>query len=198
MCSSLGKAAPVVLRAIAISSFPRWVIHADHKHETIQLRLRQRIGPFLLNGVLRGQHEEWRIQDVGAPRHRDAVLLHGFEHGGLRLRGRPIDFIRQNDVREHGAFGELEGPLAAGQFLQDVGAGDVHRHQIGGKLNATEAQRHGLRQPADEECLGQPWDAHEQRVPPGEQTDDQLLDHLMLADDDFPQFVRQTGVDLTH
>ena len=36
----------------------RRVIDQDFKHEPVELRLGERIGPFLLDGILRRQHEE--------------------------------------------------------------------------------------------------------------------------------------------
>ena len=86
-----------------------------------------------------------------------------------------------------GPFANSNARLSAGKFLQDIGAGNVHRHQVRRELDAAEAERHRLRQPADEQRLRQPRHAHEQRMAAREKADGQLLDHLILADDDFLQ-----------
>ena len=122
------------------------VIDADHEHEAVELGFGQRVGAFLFDGVLGGEHEERRIQGVGAAGDGDFVLLHRLEHGGLRFGGGAVDFIGEDDVREHRALGEFESAFTAGEFLQNVGAGDVHGHQIGRELDAAEAQAH---------CFGQ-------------------------------------------
>ena len=119
------------------------------------------------------------------------VLLHRLEHRGLRLRWGAVDFVGQHDVGEHRAVDELELAPAAGAVLQNIGAGDVHRHQVGRELDAAELQRHRLGQLADQQRLGQAGHAHQQRVAAGEQADRQPLDHSVLPDDDSPQFLPQ-------
>ena len=57
-------------------------------------------------------------------------------------------------------------------------------------------QRHRLGELADQQRLGQPGHAHQQRMPAGEQADRQPLDHVVLADDDPAQFLAQPGVQL--
>ena len=63
-----------------------------------------------------------------------------------------------------GARGELEFAPTAGKFLQNIGAGDVHRHQVGRELNPAESERHCLGEPADEQRLRKAGHAHQQRV----------------------------------
>src|SRR4029079_4464231 len=62
------------------------------------------------------------------------------------------------------------------------------------KLDATEFQRRGFRELADQQGLGQPGDAHEERVPAGEQADPLPLDGWWLPDDHSCQFLPQPGV----
>ena len=72
-------------------------------------------------------------------------------------------------------------------FLNDFGAGDVGRHQVGRELDAAELQRQRVGQRADHQRLGQARHADQQAVAAGEQGDQQLLDHLPLADDHLRQ-----------
>ena len=81
-------------------------------------------------------------------------------------------------------------------FLNDFGAGDVAGHQVGRELNALERQVQRLGQRADEQRLGQAGHAFEQRVAAGEDGDQHLLDHFVLADDDFGQLVADAVIGL--
>ena len=79
---------------------------------------------------------------------------------------------------------ELEMALAgAVVFLQDLGADDVARHQVGRELDAAELQVQRLRQRAHQQRLAEARHAFEQAVAAGEQADQQLLDDVVLADD---------------
>ena len=128
--------------------------------------------------------------------HRDVLLLHRLEHRRLRLRWGAVDLVGQHDVGEDRPVDELELAPAAGRVLEDVGAGDVHRHQVGRELDAAELQRHRLGQLADQQRLGQPGHAHQQRMAAGEQADRQPLDDVVLADDDPGQLLPQPRVNL--
>ena len=70
-----------------------------------------------------------------------------------------------------------------GIFFDDVGAGDVGRHQVGRELDALEFQAQNLRQRADQQRLGGSGQAGDQAVAADEQRDHHLLDHFLLADD---------------
>ena len=84
-----------------------------------------------------------------------------------------------------------EGPGAAAGarvFLDDVGAGDVGRHQIGRELDALEHQAERLRQRANQQRLGGPGRPVIRQWPPTNKRDQHLLDDLFLSDDDFADF----------
>ena len=105
--------------------------------------------------------------------------------GGVRL----ISSARIT-LREQRAFEEAE-LAAAGRavLLDDFGAGDVGRHQVGRELDAAERQVQRAGQRADHQRLGQARHAFQQAVAPAEQRDQQFLDHLVLADDHLGQLV---------
>ena len=160
------------------------VANEDLEHEAVLLRLGQRIGAFLLDGVLRRQDEERIGQPVTNPADRDLAFLHGLEQCGLRLGRRAIDLVGQDDVGEQRPFQEPELAVSGGAILLDhLGAGDVRRHQVGRELDTAEGQRQALGQRANHERLGQSGNAFENAVAPAEESDKQFLDDLVLADD---------------
>ena len=81
------------------------VVDQDVEHEPVELRLGQRVGPFLLDRVLRGQDEERVGQPVPLAADGDLPLLHGLEQGRLGLGRGPVDLVGQDDVGEDRARG---------------------------------------------------------------------------------------------
>ena len=93
------------------------------------------------------------------------MLLHGLEERALRLGGRAVDLVGEDDIREDGAV--LEREPATGIGLADHhGAGDVRRHQVGRELDARELQGKRVSDGPDERRLAQPRDALEKHVSP--------------------------------
>ena len=154
----------VVAARICSSSVGRRVIDLDVEHEPIELRLGQRIGPFLLDRVLRGDRKERLGQRIGRLADRHFALLHRLQQRGLRLRRRAVDFVGQQDVGEDRPFDKAEIPPAVFVFFQHVGAGDVRGHQVGRELNALEADVENPRQRADHQRLGQARHAFQQAM----------------------------------
>ena len=68
------------------------------------------------------------------------------------------------------------------------------RHQVGRELDAAEAQVQRVGQRADHQRLGQARHADEQAVAAGEDGDEQLLEHALLADDDLAQLLADAAV----
>jgi hypothetical protein len=144
------------------------------------------------SSALRGEHEEGVGQFVDIASHRHPPLLHGLEHRGLRLGRGAVDLIGQDDVGEDRSRNESEYAFAgSGILLDDLGAGDVAGHEVRGELDAFEGEVEGLGQGRDEQCLGEAREADQQGVIAGENRDQQLIDHLILADDHLRQLMRQ-------
>ena len=78
----------------------------DHhlEHEAVHLRFGQRIGAFLLDRILRGQHEERRRQRDRFAAERDLAFLHRFEQRALHLGRRAVDFVGEDEVGEDRAL----------------------------------------------------------------------------------------------
>ena len=88
-----------------------------------------------------------------------------------------------------GPFTNSQRPAAV-LFVEDLGAGDVRRHQIRRELNALEAEIENLGDRLDEQRLCQPGYARQQAVAAGEERDEHLLDDFVLSDDDFAQLAQ--------
>ena len=132
------------------------VVDDDVKHEPVELGFRQWIRALLLDGVLRGEHEQRPLQRVAHATNRDLVFLHRLEEGRLRLGRRPVDLVRENDVCEDWSRNEANVARAGGAILLDhLGADDVGRHQVRRELDAAELQVHRLRECFDQQRLRQ-------------------------------------------
>ena len=81
------------------------------------------------------------------------------------------------------------------RFLQDIGAGNVHRHQVGSELDAAKVQRHRFGQLAYQQRFGQSGYPHQQRVTACKKTDDQLFDRILLTHDHTSQLGSQLLAD---
>ena len=160
----------------------------DVEHEAIELRFGQRIRAFELDRVLRREHVERLFELIGAALNGDAMLLHRLEQRRLRLRRRAVDFVGEQDVAEDRPGREHHLPPAGRRiFVDDVGAGDVRRHQVGRELNAVELQLEHLGQRVDQQRLGQPGHADDQAVAADEERQQHLPDHVVLPDDRLAQ-----------
>ena len=174
----------------------RQIIEHGVEQEAIELRFGQRIGAFQLDGVLRRQNKERRFDLVLMPAHRARQLLHGFEQRRLRLGRRAVDFVGQQDVGEDRPGHEGPGAAAgAGLFLNDVGAGDVGRHQVRRELDALEHQAERLGQRPHQQRLGRSRQAGDQAVAAHEQRDHHLFDDLFLSDNDLADFAHDAALD---
>ncbi|MNO74502.1 hypothetical protein D3C76_655040 [compost metagenome] len=147
--------------------------------EAVELGFRQRVGAFLLDGVLRGHYQEQRRQFIGTAPDTDLALGHGFEQCRLNLGRGAVDFVRQHQVMEDRALLEHE---AAGFRAIDLGTGDVGRQQVGGELDAMELRFDAFCQFLDGLGLGQARSALDQHVAVGKQGDEQALDEFFLAE----------------
>ena len=77
--------------------------------------------------VLRRDHEERVGELVRLAVDRDLALLHRLEEGGLRARGRTVDLVGQEDVREDGARQEEVLARADGVLAVELRRGRVRR-----------------------------------------------------------------------
>ena len=107
----------------------------------------------------------------------------------MSLRRRPVDFVREENVCEDGAFDEAELPPPGIVLIEDVCAGDVGRHQVGSELNPLELHVQDLSDRRNRQRLRQAGHADQQAMSTGEDRRENLLDDLRLPHDDFVQFL---------
>ena len=166
--------------------------HDDVEHEARELRLRQRVGSLELDRVLRREHEERPLERVRAAARGDVVLLHRLEQGRLRLGRRAVDLVGQDDLREDRSADERELAVPA-RLLDDLGAGDVGRHQVRRELDPLEREVQHLGQGAHEQGLRQTRNARDQAVPAAHERRQHEVDRLVLADDHLAQLAQDAG-----
>src|SRR6185369_11602924 len=97
-----------------------------------------------LDWILRGQNEKRFLQDMADAAGGDLVLLHGFEQSCLSLGGRSVDFVGEDHVGKHWPANKKH-PAALAGILEDLSAGDIRRHEVGGELDALEFEMENLR-----------------------------------------------------
>ena len=160
--------------------------HRNLEHEAIFLRFGQRIGSFILDGILRGEHGEAGRQPMRFAVDGHRPFLHGLEQGRLRLRRGAIDFVGEQERSEHRTFDQSEFVALK---IKHVGAGDVGGHEVGRELNAGELAAEHVGQRADEQRFADARHAFDKRVVAGENDDERFLHDVVLADNDFGDFV---------
>ena len=72
-------------------------------------------------------------------------------------------------------------------FLDEVGTGDVRRHQIGRELDARELEVEHLGDGVHDQGLRETGDAGDDAIAPHEERQEHLLDRLFLADDELAE-----------
>ncbi len=165
---------------------PAGIADSHLEHEPVELRFRQRIGTLALDRVLGGEHHKRLFQRIGGAADGHLMLLHSLQQRRLHLGGRPVDFIRQDDLGEERSLLDVKF-LAL--LVEDHGADHVGRQQIRGELDAGERRVDDFGQGAHRQSLGQPGHSLQQNVPAGEQPDQQPLHHRVLSHDAAGHFL---------
>ena len=131
------------------------------EHKPVDLRLGQRIGTLLLDGVLGCQHKEWLGQTECLVANGYLPLLHSLQECALHLCGRTVNLVGQHKVGEDGAFFHCELLALLGV---DEGAHKVGGQQVRGKLYAAELGIHSFCEGGDGKCFCQTGNTFEEDV----------------------------------
>ncbi len=175
------RGAPVVASSMARSAAASGIGEVHLQQEAVELGLGQRIGALLLDRVLRRQHVErgrQRMVEPATATRCSCIACSSADcvRGLARLISSAISSW-QNTGPAH----EAEAAPAARVLLQDLGAGDVGRHQVGGELHAPRVEPEHGAQRLDQQRLAEPGRADQQRVAAGQQRDEHLGHHLLAA-----------------
>ena len=128
------------------------VAHADADEEAVKLGIGEHRRAGRTDRVLRGEDDKRVRQSIRLAVHRDLVFLHRFQQRGLRLAGRSVDLIRQQQIR-HDRAGLVDELVRL--FVVDREADDIRRHGVRRKLHTARLQSkdfrkgHGCRGLAD-------------------------------------------------
>ena len=107
------------------------------EEEAVELRFRQRIGAFELDGILCGEHDKRRRENMRLAEYRHLFFFHRFKYRRLSFWCGSIDLVGQNDVSEDRPLLELKFPPAVG-LGEHFGSHDIRRHQVRSELNSFE------------------------------------------------------------
>ena len=157
-----------------------WVVEQHFHHKAVHLRLGQRVGTFLFDGVLRSQHHKQCGQRVAVAGDGDLPFFHGFKQGRLHLGRGAVDFVGQDQVAKQRPGLKTDQVLAV-HLVQHLGAGDVRWQQVRGELDTAHLRLQVPGQRLDGAGLGQTRQAFEEQMTVGQQADDDLADNLVLA-----------------
>src|SRR3990170_1431103 len=152
----------------------------DAHEEPVDLRLRQRVRAFVLDRILRREHDERARQGMRLPLEGRLPLLHRLEERGLRLRRRAVDLVREQDVREHRPLAEHE---LARLPVEDVRARDVRRQQVRRELHPLERTPERRRERLRHQRLREAGVVLDEDVAVAQDREEHLLEHVALADD---------------
>ena len=157
------------------------VVNTAVEQEAVQLRFRQVVGAFLLEGVLRGKYHERRGERQGFAFNGHLPLLHDFEQRRLRFCRGTVDFVGKQQVGEDWAAAEFEAAFAG---VVNHAAGDVGGQEIRRELDAVKLSVDGFGEAFHQEGFAQPRHSFDQHMAAAEQGDERFFNDLFLADDD--------------
>ena len=152
------------------------------EQEAIELRLGQRVGALLIDGILRRHHAERLGHRDGAAPHRHLALLHHFEQRGLRLGRRTVDFVGEHQIGDDRALLERKLMATARRLGQHGRADNVGGHHVGRELDTREWQVDRAADRADQHRLAQARHTFKQDVPARHQRGKHAIDHITLTD----------------
>jgi hypothetical protein len=163
--------------------------HQDLHEEAIELGFGKRVGAFHLDGILRGHHQEWRFEFMRCGAAGNGAFLHGFEQCGLRFRSGAVDLVGEDEVGEDGAGLKAEGFRAAIVRFDNHTSDDVGGHEVRSELDARIFEVQDAAERSEQRGFAEAGYAFEQNVAAGEEADEDAIDHLLLADDDFADLI---------
>jgi hypothetical protein len=150
--------------------------HVDFHQEAIELRLRQRIGAFLFEGVLGRQDVERCWQRMILAGDGDAVLLHGLQQSRLGARAGAVDLVAISSWQNTGPWMKRNErrPVSLSSSTSEPTISG--RHQVGVHCTRLSSRPTTTPSVSTSRVLARPGHADQQRVTAGEQRDKGLID----------------------
>ena len=170
---------------------PFRIVDFQFEDETVDLRLRQRICPFLFDRVLCGENQERIGHFEGLSRDGRLFLLHALQKGALHFRRRPVDLVRQHNICKHGSL--LHRKAVFGRIV-DAGSDYVRGKKIRRELNPGKGPVQALGKRFDRKGLGQTGKSFQKNMPVGQHRRNQTVDQNALTRND-PAHLRFQGTD---
>ena len=121
---------------------------------------------------------------------RHLALLHRFEQRALHFRGRAVDFVREQQVREHGSLLRRE---LAGLRRIDERSHDIGRQKVRREGDALEVETERLGERIHAERLGEARHTFQKNVSIRDEREDEPVDELLLSDDDLADLFTYLG-----
>src|SRR5437763_12482578 len=106
--------------------------HVDLHQKTVELRFRQWICAFKLNGVLSSEHSKKFRKAICSAINADLAFFHGFKQGRLGAWRHAVNFVGQQQIGKQWATMQRED---TGRKIENIAAQDVRRHEISGALS---------------------------------------------------------------
>lgn len=162
------------------------ITEAEPHREAVELGLGQRVGALKFDRVLGCDHHERGFEGAAFAVARNLMFAHALQQRGLGARRGAVDFVGEQDVREHRAGAELEAALFR---AVDVRADDVGGQQVGRELHPPEIRVDQPGQRLRQRGLADAGHVVEQHVAARNECGQQMADHLRLAANDPVEFV---------
>ena len=161
------------------------IADVDLQQEAIELGFGQRIGAFLLERVLGGQHMERRRHVVPLAGNGDVMLLHGLQQRRLGLGAGAVDLVGHQQLGEDRPLDEAEAAPAGRPPSSSTSAPMMSEGMRSGVnwMRLASSPR-TLPSVSTSSVLARPGHADQQRMAAGQQGDERALDDLVLAEDD--------------
>src|SRR5207249_43145 len=175
--------------------FPRRIADVDPEEEPVHLGLRERVGAFVFDRILRRNDEERPVEGERLALEGRLPFLHRLEQGGLRLRGGPVDLVRQEELGEDRTAAEDEVARLA---VVHVGARDVRGQEVRGELDPPEGEAEARREGLRNQRLRQTRHVLDQEVSIAEDRPEHPFEDGPLADDHGFHGVKEGSADRGH
>lgn len=154
----------------------RRVTEAKAKEKAVELRLRERVRPLELYGILRGEDEEWTRERVRPSFYRNPPLLHRLEESRLRPRRSAVQLVGEEDMGEDRTSTKLRLPSRREVYVPR----EVCGKEVGSEGHARKRKAQDPGKSAKERRLPHPGYVLHKDVTFGEKSGKEEFEHLAV------------------